>query len=76
MAARLSALRASGSLPPPPPPPREISVRVRVNFRAIVRLEVLGKLKKIQITSSEILDIVPQPTTLMLLEIFSSYLRR
>jgi hypothetical protein len=66
MAARLSALRAGPFLPPGR---FLVLISVRVDYRAIVRLEELGKLKKS--TSSGIrtgdlpaCSIVPQPTTL------------
>jgi hypothetical protein len=69
MAVRLSALRAGRHLPPG----RFlvlISVRSRVDCRAIVRLEGLGKLKKIHLIGTGTRDlpncsIVPQPTTLL-----------
>jgi hypothetical protein len=90
MAVRLSALRAARPLPPRKIPLLLISVRGRVDARAIVRLEGLGKLKK----SNNVLgnrtcdlpacSIVPQPTTLpralsphstfMILRINSDYL--
>jgi hypothetical protein len=68
MAVRLSALRAGLPLPPG----RFlvlISARGRVDPRAIVRLEGLGKLKKIHLIEPRTRDlpacsIVPQQTTL------------
>jgi hypothetical protein len=54
---------------PPGRFPALISVRARVDLRAIVRLEGLGKLKKIHVIGTWIRDfpacsMVPQPTTL------------
>jgi hypothetical protein len=71
MAVRLSDLRARR--PPPPPPGRFlaiISVTGWVDLRAIVRLEGLGKLKKIdylignQSRNLPDCSVVSQPTTL------------